>query len=90
MTTFGLHRPRRFFLGCRYLGLPDNIRAPQPSKMIARNERMLGMETCFESGVGFVHVYTGDGKGKTTAALGLALARSERVGMCSSPSLSRA
>lgn len=31
------------------------------------------MKTDFESERGFVHVYTGDGKGKTTAALGLAL-----------------
>ena len=31
------------------------------------------MEECFESDTGFVQVYTGDGKGKTTAALGLAL-----------------
>ncbi len=31
------------------------------------------MEACFESDTGFVQVYTGDGKGKTTAALGLAL-----------------
>ena len=31
------------------------------------------MESHFEAAAGFVQVYTGDGKGKTTAALGLAL-----------------
>ncbi len=31
------------------------------------------METCLEVDTGFVQVYTGDGKGKTTAALGLAI-----------------
>ena len=34
---------------------------------------MLPVETCLEVDTGFVQVYTGDGKGKTTAALGLAL-----------------
>jgi cob(I)alamin adenosyltransferase len=34
---------------------------------------MLRVETCFDADTGFVQVYTGDGKGKTTAALGLAL-----------------
>jgi cob(I)alamin adenosyltransferase len=38
-----------------------------------RYERMLRMEANFKSDIGYVHVYTGDGKGKTTAALGLAL-----------------
>jgi cob(I)alamin adenosyltransferase len=31
------------------------------------------MDACAEPNTGYVHVYTGDGKGKTTAALGLAL-----------------
>ena len=36
-------------------------------------ERATRMESHVEPCSGFVHVYTGDGKGKTTAALGLAL-----------------
>lgn len=36
---------------------------------------------------GYIHLYTGNGKGKTTAALGLALELSELVKKFLSPSL---
>ena len=41
-------------------------------------------------GEGFVHLYYGNGKGKTTAAMGLALRAADADCGCISPSLSRA
>jgi ATP:corrinoid adenosyltransferase len=50
--------------------LRENIAAP------VKIDGVLNMQ-------GFVHVYTGDGKGKTTAAIGLAM-RTAGAGMTSS------
>ena len=50
-------------------GLPQASSLSQSSRPNTLIERMLRMETCFDADTGFVQVYTGDGKGKTTAAL---------------------